>query len=364
MRHRHLSPRAQLRQPGWDNWLADALGLTDYSQGATRPLLARCLLVAAALRVAVSAVARWVAGLGRETVRKGITAALPEGARALEGRLGAAFRHVLPRHLRHTPVPVAIDIHRRPYYGDRTQTTGTTGARRAAGTNRFWSYATACVLVPGCRHTLALSAVGPSDKLADVVERLLTQVNWAGVAVRYVLLDRAFYAVGVVRALVRRNLRFVIPVVRRGQQALTLFRRGIRGWFDHTLRGHRRADGAAVVRVAVVPSADGRRRPQVFACSDDGFGPVARVALVYGRRFGIESSYRQLGECLAQTTSRECVYRLLLVGVSLLIRARWVGLADRPLGAIRWELIVTFTITDPRTRELTQTVRPQQHSPA
>src|ERR1044072_4390446 len=70
MRHRHLSPLECLRQPGWDTWLADALGLTDYSDRATRTLLARCVLVAAALRSPISAVARWVAHLGRETARK------------------------------------------------------------------------------------------------------------------------------------------------------------------------------------------------------------------------------------------------------------------------------------------------------
>lgn len=90
MRHRHHTPHADLRQPGWDAWLADALGLTDYSDRAPRAALARCLLVAAALRVAVSAVTRRAAGLGRETVRKGIAAALPADPRALEARLAPA----------------------------------------------------------------------------------------------------------------------------------------------------------------------------------------------------------------------------------------------------------------------------------
>jgi hypothetical protein len=363
MRHRHLSPIDALRQPGWDTWLADILGLTDYSDAAPRTALARCLLVAAALGRAVSAVARWVADLGRETVRKGLGAARPDDVRQLEARLGAGFRRALPRHRRDRPVPIAIDIHRRPYYGDRDHAPGVTGGQFEAGTNWGWSYATACALVPGHRHTLALTAVGPDDALTDVVERLLAQVMWAGAEVRYVLLDRAFYAVGVVRALRRRNLRFVIPVVRRGAEALKLFRRGCRGWFDHTFGGRRRTDGTAMVRAAVVPGPDGNR-PLVFACSDDGFGPVARVALVYGDRFGIESSYRQLGECLAQTTSRDVVYRLLLVGVSLLIRAQWVALGDVTLGTIRWGLIVTFTrTTAPGTAPVTQTRIRQQDTP-
>jgi len=313
-------------------------------------------LVASALGAAVSAVARRVAELGRETVRKGIAASLPDDVRQLEGRLADGFRRVLPRALRERSVPVAIDIHRRPYYGDHDHTAGITGARSENGTNWFWSYATATSLLPGHRHTLAITTVGSDDTLTDVVERLLAQVNWTGIEVRYVLLDRAFCAVGVVNALVKRNMRFVIPLVRRGPAA-RFFGRGCRGWHDYTLRARRRAEGTAPVRVAVVPDTG---RALVFACSA-GWRTAAQVALVYGRRFGIESSYRQLGECLAQTTSRDVVYRLLLVGVSLLIRAWWVDAPGTTLSLWRWELILAFT-TDTEHRHTTQTGTTQTHT--
>ena len=78
----------------------------------------------------------------------------------------------------------------------------------------------------------------------------------------------------------------------------------------------------------------------------------------------IETSYRQLGECLAVTTSRDVVYRLLLVGVSLLIRARWVESGGVTLSVIRWNLILEFTTTTSHDHPLaTQTAPPQQHAP-
>jgi hypothetical protein len=358
MRHRHDIRPADVCQPGWGTWIADALGLTDYSASAPRTALARCLLVAAALRVAISAVARRVADLGRETVRKGVAASLPGEPRELERRLAAGLRRVLPRGVRRKPMPVAIDIHRRPYYGDRRDTPAITGGKAEAGTSWFWSYATAASLRPGHRHTLAVTAVGPSDTLTDVVERLLTHVIWSGVTVRYVLLDRAFYAAGVVSALQQRGLRFIIPMVRRGRDAEKFFRRGCRGWFEHTFHSRRREHEAAV-RVAVVPGPDGNR-PLAFACSE-GFGAPAAVALRYGRRFGIESSYRQLGACLAQTTSHDPVYRLLLVGVSLLIRAWWVVASNTTLDVIRWTLITELT-PDTRARNDAQALIPQPHT--
>jgi putative transposase len=360
MRHRHDIRPDDLRQPGWDTWIADACGLTDYSDAVPRTALAKCLLLAAALGAAVSAVTRRAADLGREVVRNGLSASLPNDSRALEARLAGGLRRALPRVLRRRSVPVAIDIHRRPYYGDRHHTPAVTGGKAEAGTAWFWSYATAVCLLPGHRHTLAVTTVEPSDTLTDIVERLLAQVMHSGIEVRYVLLDRAFYAAGVVAALRNRQLRFIIPLVRRGKEATTFFRRGCRGWFDHTFRS-RNHEVVVTVRVAVVPGPDGNR-PLVFACSA-GFGAAPGVALLYGRRFGIESSYRQLGECLAVTTSRDVVYRLLLVGVSLLIRARWVELEGVTLCELRWDLILAFTrtATDGHDR-VTQTDTPQRHT--
>jgi len=359
MRHRHDTRPDDLRQPGWDTWIADACGLTDYSDAVPRTVLAKCLLLAAALGTAVSAVTRRAADLGREVVRKGLAASLPNDSRALEARLACGLRRALPRILRRRSVPVAIDIHRRPYYGDRHQPPALTGDKAEAGTAWFWSYATAVSLLPGHRHTLAVTTVERSDTLTDIVERLLAMVMHSGIAVRYVLLDRAFYAAGVVAALRKRQLRFIIPLVRRGKEGTKFFRRGTRGWFDHTFRS-RNHEVVATVRVAVVPGPDGNR-PLVFACSE-GFGAAARVALLYGRRFGIESSYRQLGECLAVTTSRDVVYRLLLVGVSLLIRARWVEADGVTLSAVRWDLILEFTTTAPGHAVTRQNQTPQPHT--
>src|SRR5436309_15856566 len=95
MRHTHNTRTEDLRQPAWAQWIADVLGLTDYSGRLPRTALARCLLLAASLGLAVSAVARRVARSGREVVRKGVRAALPEDARDLERRVAAGLRHRL-----------------------------------------------------------------------------------------------------------------------------------------------------------------------------------------------------------------------------------------------------------------------------
>ena len=52
----------------------------------------------------------------------------------------------------------------------------------------------------------------------------------------------------------------------------------------------------------------------------------AAVSARYRRRFGIETSYRQLNEARARTCTRSPAVRLFLVGVALVLRNVWVGL--------------------------------------
>ena len=64
-------------------------------------------------------------------------------------------------------------------------------------------------------------------------------------------------------------------------------------------------------------------------------GPVA-VRDLYRLRFGIESSYRQLGQARPRTSSRDGVVRLLWVALGLLVRNAWVWAARA--GARGWSL--------------------------
>jgi IS4 transposase len=45
---------------------------------------------------------------------------------------------------------------------------------------------------------------------------------------------------------------------------------------------------------------------------------------MYRRRFGVETSYRQLGEGLAKTTTKCTAWRMMLIAVALLLRNLWV----------------------------------------
>jgi hypothetical protein len=84
---------------------------------------------------------------------------------------------------------------------------------------------------------------------------------------------------------------------------------------------------------AVVLRRPGEKDVRVYAFG--GWGPDeearvrrrARLAQrAYRRRFGIATSYRQQNACKGRTTKKDVCYRLLLVGLALLLRQVWAWL--------------------------------------
>ena len=76
-----------------------------------------------------------------------------------------------------------------------------------------------------------------------------------------------------------------------------------------------------------VPDKTGKRRLKwlAFVIIHLDWSPK-KVLQRYRRRFGIESSYRQLGRLRARTTSRNPALRFFLLGLALLLINVWVHL--------------------------------------
>jgi hypothetical protein len=66
------------------------------------------------------------------------------------------------------------------------------------------------------------------------------------------------------------------------------------------------------------------------------------VRETYRRRFGIETSYRQLNQSRSRTSTRDPLYRFLLVGLALFLRNLWQWLANMDS---RWETATTKPAT-------------------
>jgi hypothetical protein len=318
--------------------LVACLHLRDYRGSVPAALLARLLLLCAANGQSLSFNAQHCrAAPSDESVRLALKFNLPDTALLLLEALRAALLALVPARLRRRARPCALDLHQRPFYGDK-DTPGISGGKHQAGTDYFWCYATLAVLSRGLRFTVGLCWVDRQRSLGGVVQTLVEQARDHGVRLRWLLLDRGFYDAQVVRYLQQQGIPFVMPMIRRGDAdagtgTQRFFRPGCGvGWYDYTWtarprqrdpqtgKKHKQPGFAVSVRVCVYRPASGKA--WVFVAGGIAWDP-GLVAQRYWRRFGIETSYRQLGQCLAATTSKDERVRLLLVGLALLLRQFW-----------------------------------------
>jgi hypothetical protein len=323
--------------------LVEALGWTATRRRLGPERLLQLLVRAAVALRSLSAIVRAARAVPSwEAVRQTLRHYLPAQPEALVPATTRALQQRLPRGLRRRPRTLAVDWHLRPYYGS-PRTAGVVRGKAKASTKYFFAYASVLVVCRGQTFTVGLTPVARGEDQTAVLARLLGQARQAGLRVRRLLLDRAFYGAATIHWLQQQRLPFLMPMLRRGRAGRSkatstgtqkFFVRGRRGWAEHTWTTPRRcgrrksAKLTVTVQVCMVPRPKGRGRtkgPLVYAChgirlSLDG------VRRCYRQRFGIETSYRQLGEGLAMTCSKDPVYRYLLVAIALLLRNLWVWL--------------------------------------
>lgn len=314
---------------------------TDYGRKVTKTLLVEMLAWAASSDMSLSGAAVYSRRASDESFRKALLANLPT-LDVLRGETSTAFRKSLPRRLRRVAVTVVIDYHKRPYYGVAAATPGVRGGKEEASTRWFWTYASASIITRGERFAVALEPIFHQDKMEDVLERLWQQMAKIPLKIKLLMLDREFCAADPILWLQRRKVPFILPLIRRGKFGSTkdrdqgntrFFRRGNKGisTYEWKPRSSSRTRELIKVNVACVPR--GRRRPLVYVVSQQNWS-LTWIKKTYQRRFGIESTYRQLGQALAQTTTRMPQWRFLLVTIALLLRNVWVlcrQLARKPV---------------------------------
>jgi Transposase DDE domain len=349
MRHRQYTVTRRDVHDRALSLLTAHLRLPDFSRRCPAEVVLSVVLLAAARLCSVFAAAgRLLAVPSAETIRRALAAALPD-REELERRLNRALAADLPPPLAGTAQPLACDLTLRPYHGRPFAREDEVYRSRAkSGPSHFHAYATCYLVRHGRRFTLALTWVRRGEPLADVLWRLLWHARRAGIRPRYLLLDRGFCTVDVIRYLQAGRHPFVMPLPLRGRRAddqagpsgsrvFAAARRS--GWGSYTLtnaRGRR-----ATVRVAVKcrnrRGERGRHGRERLVYALWGLTPPSGEWLrqAYRRRFGIETSYRQMNRAKVTTCTRNPVVRLFLVGVALILRNVWAWLHWQVLSSPR-----------------------------
>ncbi len=269
-----------------------------------------------------------------------LLATLPDGAE-LSRRLNRALQGDLPKGLRRRRQPLACDLTLTPYHGQPLVDEDEVYRGQAKdGTTHFHAYATAYVMRKGQRFTVALTAVRRGEPLEEVLKRLLRQAARCGVRPRYLLLDKGFCSVAVIRYLQAARYAWVMPLVARGRrpehpkgasgsQVFRTWKRGGWGRYTMTAADGRRARFDVCVKCRNRRGERGRRGREALVYA---FGGMARpsspewVKETYRQRFGIETSYRQVHQARIRTSTRDPLLRLLYVGVALVLRNVWAWL--------------------------------------
>jgi len=319
------------------DWLLEARLLKDHGPLCTAIVVWGIVVRAAAQKISVHAACRDLSDApSSQAVFDALSDGLPKTRQSLERRLNLGLTNRLPRSMRRRAWEVAIDWHLVPYYGSpKNSRNEVYKSKPQQGTSKFHAYATACIVIYGYRYTLALTWVRRHESTVVVLGRLLARIRELELKIRCVLLDRAFFNVPVVEFLQREKLPFLMPTMFRGRKprkrrpatGLRKIQGQAAGWHSHTMKSKK---GTVTIRVCVAYRThknrkDGKRVQQKLMFGGWGIhGSPTEIRERYRKRFGIESSFRQLRQARIYTCTRDPHLRLTFIAVALLLRNLWV----------------------------------------
>ena len=319
------------------DWLLQAKLVKDHGWRCTAAVVLNVVLRAAARSISICAACRDLSEApSDQAVMTALDDGLPKTLPVLERRLNEALTCQLPRRMRRRKWQVAIDWHLSPYYGQPYQSRNELYyGKPRQGTKKFHAYASACIVEYGQRYTVALTSIRRHESKVVVLRRLVERIRSRGLKIKCVLLDREFFNVPVVQFLQEEELPFLMPVMfrgrkpKRGRQAtgLRLIKQQPAGWYTHTMKNKKQQ---VTVHVCVgyrrhKNRKDGKQvRQKLLFAAWRVRGTPTEIRQRYRKRFGIETSYRQMRQARIYTCTRNPRLRLFFVAVALILRNLWV----------------------------------------
>lgn len=270
-------------------------------------------------------------------LREVLATALPDRA-TLQRALNRILRSQTPRFVKQgkRSYYIALDLTLIPYHGECYEDEKEVIRSEAkSGTTHFHGYATVSIVHDHQRYVLALRFVEKGESMETIVAWLLDRLKSMGSSIRCAYFDKGFCSVPVFKTLQRRKLRFIIPIPVRAKSGgvRTLFKSASRKTtytFNSPKHGQLKVNAVVVKKYS--KGRYQRKGARWFAYA------VARlpksvephqVFEMYRQRFGIETSYRQMNQVRARTTSRNPVLRLLLVGLAFVIFNLYIANRER-----------------------------------
>jgi len=237
-------------------------------------------------------------------------------------------------------VELVVDLHLRPYYGDEDETEDLYYSEAKDGTTAFHAYATLYARVRHKRYTLAVRRLTDGDTASDVLAEFLGLVDDFEFEVKAVYLDSEFYDGKCLTLLQAHNHAYVTPIVKWGQKIQRELSQGWSREIEHDLTTEFGGHEWTVDFPVMIDCTYKMGRYDDTGVARHGYAVDApfidtprQARRHYGKRFGIESTYRLSESSLISTTATDSTRRLLFVVLSLLLQNVWRYL--------HWEYVAT-----------------------
>ena len=226
----------------------------------------------------------------------------------------------------HKRYDVAIDFTEWYYYGDRSSPM-VVGKEPDRGTTKCYKFATINIVESGKRFTLLALPVGPFDNKEQILTKLLSYALQR-IKMRRVYVDRGFFDSKAMKVFHRFHLKYLMPAMKISTVIDVL---------DvvpapSVITDFEMKDVTFNLVIVEEELKDGKKVKRAFATNEEynenDVNLAERLFDLYGRRWGVETSYRiKKHSYLPKTTSKNYLIRLFYFMFSVLLYNLWI-LAD------------------------------------
>jgi len=221
---------------------------------------------------------------------------------------------------------VAIDFTEWYFYGDRTAQM-VVGKKPERGTTKCYKFATINIVESGKRFTMLALPVGPFDNKNKILETLISYVQ-ERIKINRLYVDRGFFDSDSIKLFNHHQIKYLMPCSHIST---------VKHLLDITpapaiITDFVMADTTFNMVILQETSEHGETLKYAFATNEhfdeNDVNLTERLFLLYGKRWGIESSYRVKKQSyLPKTTSKNYLIRLFYFMFSVLLYNLWI-LAD------------------------------------
>ena len=237
---------------------------------------------------------------------------------------------VIPRE---NPVKFAIDETDDPYYGEITPMNMeyVVKSKVKKSTKFFYRYITLYLILGDLKLTLCILPVKKKKTRLSYIKRMLQMIKELGFTIDILMLDRGFYSSKLFKYLMSVRIPFIMPVKNHSADMKELLR-GRRSRYAKYIM-NKNTDPFVMDVVVYVKYLNGRygkyesRNYGYFVFGIDW--KPNKVASVYSKRFGIESSYRMRNIVRIRTSTKNPTVRYYFALVSMLLKNIWVFIRYR-----------------------------------